>query len=790
MVLSVGLLLYAKLFLGQMLFASDVLVYQLPEKYFIGECLRAGFIPFLNPYILSGAELYSNMDAGVLNPLNIILLFSNQSVGYNLFVLIHYLFAMLSMYLLLSQAYKLNSWICMLGGVAYGEGYLWSMSGNGFYRCAFLIPLFLLFYMKYLEYLKAGQLKKQHIAFIISVIALSLLFYSGNFLEAYFAGIFAGAMGIYFSFLLYSGGDLKKARNILIGSMLMLVLSVMIASPVLIPVILASLTSYRSQGIPILEAQQWSFPPLRLIEYFVPFIFGARQNDGLWYDGVYTVQETFSKTGLSPWADCIYVGIPVILGFILMLKMKKGWKDKFVIFSLGLAFLLALGKLTPVYECFYYLLPGFKMFRHPEKFMFWVNFWLIVGGCSGLHLILSDKDVAFKYLDMTLKVLLALFFFLLMGFLCLFICCQEALIKYVQSKGSMWNGDEIFMWESFTICLSVILTMVLFSSVKIFKASPEMVLKVFFIVTVAGFMIWKYRIEWTIPVKIFDEVHAWNEKLPEFEKDQWRIFSTEKFQYPVDLAETRTDSFKMRKLMEYSTLDCNAPGLEKIRTVKGFSPIISKAYGDYMNFERHDPERLLDLLSVKYIGAGLINENQLPKGTRIVFKDESSGFVILENTDAVPRVRTYSKFIHADEGKVDEAVFDKARDISSSFVLASLPENFKEGIKCPPGAGAHIASEDPNRIEIKVENGPCWVVIRDWCNPGWTCFEDGRKIQIVKADGGLMAVFCDSENSTLEFKYFPPGLKLGLLLMTIAYVVLLGFLFLILRKQYAKEDKV
>ncbi|MFZ2656817.1 MAG: YfhO family protein [Victivallales bacterium] len=788
MVLFVGLLLYGKLLLGQMLFATDILAYQLPEKYFISECLRSGIIPFLNPYILCGTEFYANMDVGILNPLNIVLLIGNQMVGYNLFVLAHYLLAMLSMYLLLNCAYRLNVWICMIGGIAYGEGYPWSMSGNGFFRCAFLVPLFLLFYLKYLEYSNAGLAKKKHNAFIASVIILSLLFYSGNFLEAYFTVIFAGAMGLYFSFLLYSGDEVKKALNVLKGSIIILILSIMIASPVLIPVISTSLTSYRSQGIPIVEAQQWSFPPLRLIEYIAPFFFGARQNDGIWYEGIYKVEETFSKTGLSPWADCIYVGIPVILGFLLLIRFKKEWRDKFIICSLVFAFVLALGKFTPAYKCLYYLLPGFKMFRHPEKFLFWVNLWLIIAGCSGLQLLLMEKEKALNFMFKLLKLSTMTLTFIALFFFCLFVFYQDFMIKYIQAKGSMMNGDEIFLWEIFTICLSLAVFLALFVSVKFLKSSPERILIAFFVVTILNFTVWQYRIDWTIPEGDFNKVHTWDEKLPAFDVRKWRIFSTGKFIYPVTLSTPKPDSFKIRKLMEYSTLDCNTPVLKKIRTVSGFTPVMNKEYVKYMNFDRHDPERVLDLLSVRFVAIHNVPENVLPVGTRIIFRDEIGEFVILENTDALPRITTYSEFVQADKEKMDEIVFDVKRDIHRNFVLCELPANFNKEISCSKDSSVEIIEENPNQVTLKVENGPCWLVLRDWYNAGWSCFEGGRKIPIIKADGGLMAVFISSENSTLQFRYFPPGLKVGLILMAIGSAVLLGYVFMAFLNQSGKTD--
>ncbi len=561
-------------------------------------------------------------------------------------------------------------------------------------------------------------------------------------------------------------------------SMIALAVVLLMASPLVLPVVSASLGSYRNSGIPIVEAQQWSFPPLRIVEYFIPFIFGARQGDGVWYGGIYNVEETFSKTGLSPWADFVYVGIPLLLGFCLFLRSKKEWKDKFIIFSLTLAFFLALGKFTPLYKCLYYLLPGFKMFRHPEKFLFWVNFWLILGGCSGLQFVLSEKERALRLIANVLRILAIILGCMIIYLLFLFLFFQSALVGYIQSKGSLLNGDEVFMWEGLAIGLALSVVLILLACIHFFKSSPSRIMVSFFIVTFLNFAVWHHVITWTIPAGDLMKVATWDEKLPAFDTHEWRIFSTGKFLYPVSVDGPLKDGFIARKLMEYSTLDCNAPTLKKIRTVSGFSPVMDKGYVQYMNFDRHDPERVLDLLSVRYVAIHTVPESSLPQGTRIIGRDEAGEFVFLENTDALPRIGTSSEFIKSKKDEADKQVFDPKRDIHSNFVLEDLPGNYSKGIKCSKDATAAILDENPNNIRIKVQNGPCWVILRDWFNPGWTCSSNGKNLQIVKADGGLMAVFCPVKDAILEFNYFPPGLRQGLVLLGIGLVLLVAYLIL------------
>jgi len=789
LIFIICLILFGKLLTGNTVYSSDILAYQLPEKYLIRESLIKGYIPFLNPFILSGTLFYSNIDAGVMNLMNVLLLLGNQLNGFNLFIFVHYFIAMLAMYFFLSKGLRYNKWIGLTGAVAYASGYLWSMSGVGFFRCGYLVPLFFLSIIKYLESLD-GDNKGYYrrIALLASMISLSMLFYCGNFLEAYFSVIFAGILIIFQFYHLFIKGKINDVRILLTDGVLVLLMAFLLAAPILLPVISASLSSYRNSGIPIVEAQQWSFPPIRIIEYLVPFFYGARHLDGIWYGGVYNVEETFSKTGLSPWADFIYVGIPLLLGFYIFLRSRdKDWKDKFIVFALIFAFLLALGKFIPLYRCLYYCLPGFKMFRHPEKFLFWVNFWLIIGGCAGLKLIISDRERVLLQLSFLLKVLAAILGCLLICLLYLFLFKQEAFVAYIQTRGSMQNGDEIFLWEGFALGLSLITILSLLSIIYFLRDFPLRLLFAFFIVTIVNFAIWHHVIRWTIPSKDLLKVETWDENLPSFDKKIWRIFSTGKFLYPVKIDDPSSmDAFLIRKLMEYSTLDCNTPTIKQIRTVSGFTPVMDKKYVQYMNFDKHDPERVLDLLSVRYIAIHMIPESSLPAGTHIIWKDEGGEFVILENTDALPRIGTYSEFIKSEKKDSDIQVFAPKRNIHSCFVLEELPSNYDNSIKISGNSMAEIFDENTNQIKVKVQKGPCWVVVRDWFNPGWTCRSADKNLPIVKADGGLMAVFCSSNEAVLEFEYFPPGLKLGLILMSVGLVMLLAYFFWSMRKHDSK----
>lgn len=756
---------YGKILFGHVILKGDVFAYQLPEKFLIREALNAGSIPFLNPFILCGTPLLENMDAGVFNPLNILLLAGDDIFGFGLFIFVHYLLAAICMYCFLDKGFGFNRWIASIGAGSYVFGYLWSMSDKGFYRCGYLIPLFFLIQIKlFQEKDKYGR----SILAVLMAVVLSLLLTCGNFLEAYFSVIFAGIF-VLFVLISRSGreafSDNLKAVKAFVFSV---ALSAAISAPLLIPVILNSYSSYRAKGIPLLEAQEWSFPPTRLLEYFAPYIFGDRNDNGLWVSGIYKPADTFTQSAFSPWADCIFIGIPLMLGFLMFTRSVGSWKSRFILFSLIFSLLLALGRFSPIYGMVYSILPGFSMFRHPEKFMFWVNFFLIIGGCFGLQRIYDGNDwrKLMRLSDFLFVAILSVSILMVVIF-CFY---PDKFTAFFQNMGSFWDGERIFTWLITMVSVPLISLLL----VRVVCVNPEKSPLCFLtIISFSSFLFLGANVEWTMPEKDLRSVHSWDEKIPEFDRNQWRIFSNRKFNYPLICDGETGDEFRVGKLMERANLYCNLPTVKKIRTVSGFSPNLNAEYVEFMNFEKQNPDRVLDLLSVKFVCVQEIPSGKVPAGSKVVYENKDAGVMILQNCDSLPRIKPYSSFIKCDTDDFMAKTFDPSRDIHNSFTLCDPPPNYK-GNKCNPAASVKILESGFNGTVLEIQDGPSWILVRDWYFKGWNCRDEkGNILPVVKADGGLIAFFVDSKSARVKLFYRPPGLNAGVAVMAAGLLMLI-----------------
>jgi len=159
-------------------------------------------------------------------------------------------------------------------------------------------------------------------------------------------------------------------------------------------------------------------------------------------------------------------------------------------------------------------------------------------------------------------------------------------------------------------------------------------------------------------------------------------------------------------------------------------------------------------------------------------KSPDNGLMIIENTNALPRFDVYSAHTISSPEQFIRISLANASVPDRKVVLSELPENYSAEVVINESPKV-VAEEDlPGRIRVSV-SGPGWLVIRDWLLPGWRCYDQtGKQIPIVKADGGVMAVFAADAKNQLEFKYSPPGFKMGCMLL------LFGLFWLVIDGSY------
>lgn len=716
---------YGRILNGEMLFSSDTLPYQMPEKLFIRESLLAGKMPWVNPYILCGEPLLPNIDSGILNPLNLLLLAGTPLFGYSLFVFVHYLLAAFAMYFFLRRGVLCYRTVALCCAIAYScGGYLWSMNGNGFYRCAWLIPLFFLFLLKFYR----GKEQFRRIRFFaLASLALAWLFLCGNFYEAYFSLCFACG-----AFIFTVPETLKNKRWRLFswraaGLALIIITGVVIALPQLLAAYNASCISARAGGIAYEEASLWSFPPLRLIEYIAPFFFGTNHGNGLMAAPLYQVPSDLKwlNFGAWPWADAVYIGMPLLLFFLpAVFCLKRGKWFYFVFSGLFFSLLVAWGKSSPLFDILRHFLPGFSMFRHPEKFIFWLNFFLLIISCSGMQAFLKGSDKVRRVFFISCRVFAGICFGMALFLSIYYFGAGDSYSRLI-GQWSEWNAFYMFKWQIFSLLFPGLIVLGMFIFSRRGKLIGPAAAGLLFLQVIVYSLI----IQWTLPASCLKDVRPWTDSLGAFDRDMWRILPSVHFESPIlasDASEESRNVFQdpyvSRLFSVVSSLKYNTPVYFQIRSVSGFSPLVAREYIEFIDFSRRKPEYVADLTSDKYIlVAG--KPERLPPGDKLDTVLMDGRFSVLCNTNARPRVE--------------------------AIPLESLQR--RPEIIVDPESGSIRTS------------GPCKLLLRDRFLKGWTCVNSkGEKKDIKQFDNIFMSVDCSAPGGeTLYFSYSPPEASLG-----------------------------
>ena len=754
---------------GWTLFTSDAVPYQIPEKTVIRECLLAGRLPLINPYILCGSPILPNIATGALYPLNALLLVGSNIYGFNLFVFVHIALAGLAATLLLERGIRVHPMAAALGGASFAlSGPILGAADKGFIASAWLIPLFLLGVILSERSVERGKAGKRRLLpspapALLAVASLTLLLLSGNFMEAYVA-VAATGIGALANAWTGSRRPVADTLKTLLRYSILAAFATALAAPQIIPTVMAAKISYRAGGIPLGEAAKWSFPPVRTIEHLVPHFFGTRGGTpGFSFpEGAYA-KSGFLQHGDAPWFDSVFVSVPILCGCVLAL-LAAAWRPRnkndgdaslkptlFPLAAVVFFILMAYGKRFPLYAACHAALPGFNVFRHPEKFIEFANLGLVILGVWGLDSALANPKRGLEHLKKAAFIL---------AWTCAIVLAAVAVPAFLKTAPP--DAKLLAEWRGAMAC-ATLLSIGLAACSALFLKNKANVLAALFAIALGHSLFLLHAVHWAIPSRRLETAFAnnWVSKAaPKLDKSLWRVYADPRFTLHLETPGDTTSKLEKAVLDSAASLACNACAVEKIKTPGGFSALMEKKYLDFISFRRHPANILMDILSVKIVA--------VPSGR--------SGHSYMWNNDARPRIETLTEFDTAESAEqAKKMVFGRKAEGKYRLVLSDLPKGWSPPDEPGRAPSVEILEDSPGLLIAKVKGGPAWLVFRDWKTPGWKCVDaGGKRKHIATADTGLMAVFADGKNTALAFAYSPPGLKTGVITALLALAALVA----------------
>ena len=388
------------------IFTSDLMNGGLAYRALLGEFLRRGELPLWTPSFYGGFPFLALAEAGACYPPNLILFgLLPPYEALALSVLLTFFIAAAGMYLF-ARALGAGTPGALLAAASFAwSGFLVSHVRHlSMAASVAWFPFGLLAIERALR--GGGAVEPPHgtpgpggprpgrpLALLWLGVVLGLQILSGYVQTAYYSVlVYAG----WFLVRLPGRGAPAAARRARIrlasGFCLALIAGAGIGAALLLPTRELVSRSQRAGGVSFEYASQYAYDPANLVTFVLPYARGDIGRD------TYRGRSVF-------WEDYAYVGLVTLLlaGFAVAAGWRRGAVAFFAVAAL-IAYLLALGPRTPLFELAFRMVPGMNLFRFPTRFLFVVDAALAVLAALGLSR-LAARGRALPWVALALGVL-------------------------------------------------------------------------------------------------------------------------------------------------------------------------------------------------------------------------------------------------------------------------------------------------------------------------------------------------------------------------------------------------
>ncbi len=332
---------------GQMLVGHDAWQLMLPLKMFIRSQVANGHFPLWYPYDGLGISIPGSLAPGLLEPLNVLLLFFEPAQMVRWATLLCIPIGGVGTYLL-ARSLGLNRPASTFSAVAFAlSGVLLSQNFNLLYTGAFSRVPFVLWAANRLG---RGDKRRWRFAAALALSEASIL-WSGDPEAALVAALLAGVLLL---------THRQCWRRWLVPSAVAAGLGVAMVLPLVLPALRMFSGSSRRDQLGAEEALSWSLHPVRLLEMLIGPPFNLDHMTG-------NIVTQFGGQNSTFWSESIFVGTLVALLAIVGVRWRN-WGPKWLLSAMVLISLwLALGRYGHLYAHISVLMH----FRYPEKLLIW-----------------------------------------------------------------------------------------------------------------------------------------------------------------------------------------------------------------------------------------------------------------------------------------------------------------------------------------------------------------------------------------------------------------------------------
>ncbi|HUF12203.1 MAG TPA: YfhO family protein [Longimicrobiales bacterium] len=737
---------------GNHLYGSDYFAGGFFFHEFISERFAAGDLPKWVPYVYGGVPLFSNPGSTYFPVRWLADLVLPVSKLYATMFVVQFGLAGLGTYLL-TRELGVRAWIAFVAGLAFqfsGLAMSYVLAGHdGRIIVATLGPLLFFF-------LHRGVRTGELASFVGVAATVGFALLSFQIQSSYYL-LVGGAIWAVFCLVHF---DVWRAPKRLAGRLALglgaVAFGFALAAPNFLP--FADYVSHSPRGATEGRGYDysvsWSMPPDELIGLAVPEVTGGA------VFGYYRPNEAPAERPNQFKLHTEYAGAFVIA--LVLLGAGYARRDRRWWFFLGLtafALTIAFGGHTPLYRLYYEVLPGTKRFRAPSISFLLVSMSLVTMAALAMEAIAVRLDARPARRPGTAggkasglphfgKWLLGIGGLALLGML----------VAAAAQDGSASSASVSRGWLRFAVFLGIVLAL-LWAWVR-GALGPTAVALALAATTVVDL--------WIIDRKFFETRPGPDETFAA--DDVVRFLRAQPGPYRVwvlPLAPHYAYGREPNYLMHFDIEQAGGEHGNQLQRFNQFAGAGEQTYVDWHNFL--ELRKFIDAANVRYVISGVPLEG-LPFPT----VHAGPGGVVLENPDALPRAWLVGQAIPVAEGGEIDAMRTEAFDFRTMAVIdRPLAQPLPGG---PVEGAARVVEYTPDRVVVETEAGrDALLVLADNHYRDWTVRVDGEPAPLYRANHTFRGVRVGAGRHTVEFRFEPRDLYVGLAIYLAGFTLLIGY---------------
>lgn len=691
---------------------TDPVRQQIPWRKEAIDQIKAGKVPFWNPYNFSGSPLHANIQAGVLYPLNFLFFLLNFPAAWTWLILLEIPLAGMFCYLLLRH-YRVQPVFSLFGAVAWSySGFIvaWLEWGT-IVHVALWLPLILLSTDIVIEASVAHKNKKALMLLGLYSFSLVMQLLAGHIQISFYILMVSAMYACSRVFSLSATAKKKAVLFLLLGFAIMVV----ITSIQWIPFLSLVAQSARSTDLAVWRQPGWFIPWQNLIQFIVPDFFGNPATMNYW--GVWNYAEFVGYIGIAPLLFALYAMV-----------FRRDSQTKFFagVVILGLMFALP----NPISSLPFILHIPFISVMQPTRLLSVIDLALALLAALGIdHYFKSKKPIEYP-----------------IGFIGLILLGMWGVILL---RGSLFTDPQLL------------------GNLLISKRNLFLPTAYFFVISVIVLSfrymkhaIWeKIGISLILAVTLFDLYRFGWKFLP---------FSEAKYFFP----ETTVTKFLKNELTAHPTQPFRTVSVDErllppntetyfgYESVNGYDPIFLERYGEYVTALEHgkiiptDFNRiitihnysspLLSLLNVRYVMS--LNEINNPLLRKVKSEGDTK---VYEFISYLPRVFRIPHVVSRPKEDIFPLMLHPEFNPKTTALIeeASFPHSEEASSKDTLLVRSYSRGETEFSIQSRTDS---FIFISQIYYPTWHATMDGLPLKIYRTDYIFQGVFIPSGNHEIK----------------------------------------